>query len=277
MKKNSIIKFLIIFFSSLNPFLAKLSYSDTTILPCSENIPSNVACLIKANSYKIEISRLDICQDNPFPKNRSSADYGGARCVNLFDSKRNTNKINLNNSSRFLIPTKDYGFSQEGTYKYVSLILKNQFKASGSFKVGNTKWNTGKKGPKDISKGKNSNLKPLEFTERLNNWRGSKNQDNKYCINNGGTFSRCELSYNGYKLLAVGLGNDFIETFGGKISYLFYLSELSTPINIEKGEKRSFEIKYEKNLEVFGDGKKINSISMAPFIFKTRFQKLENK
>ena len=52
-------------------------------------------------------------------------------------------------------------------------------------------WNSGKKGLKIFSKQKilRSSKK---ISEKLTNWRGLNNVDNKYCDNNGGTFSRCD-------------------------------------------------------------------------------------
>ena len=48
-----------------------------------------------------------------------------------------------------------------------------------------------------------------------------KNNDNKYCVNNGVTASRCDLQYNGFKMTGIGLDSSLIETFGKKRIYFF--------------------------------------------------------
>ena len=73
----------------------KPAFSSITILNCSGDIPKKTACLIDANSYEVKISRIDICQNSPLPKFRSSPDFSGASCINLFDKKK-SRKYNLN-------------------------------------------------------------------------------------------------------------------------------------------------------------------------------------
>ena len=53
---------------------------------------------------------------------------------------------------------------------------------------------------------------------------------------------------------------------------MFYAMELAKPVNITNTSNGYFDIKYIKNLEVYGDGRKIRSISMAPFLFKTLYK-----
>ena len=150
------------------------------------------------------------------------------------------------------------------------MILENKFTVSGKYNDGEFTYRTGTKGPKDILVDKNNNGKPFKFSEKLISWRGEKDKDNKYC-DGGGTKSRCDLNYNGTKLTVVGLNSNFFETYGNKTKYLFYLSKLSLPIKLNKNSKGFFEINYIKNLEVYGNGNSIKSISIAPFLFKTVF------
>ena len=131
-----------------------------------------------------------------------------------------------------------------------------------------------KKGPKNVLKAKDNFEVPKKFSEKLTNWRGLNNVDNKYCDNNGGTFSRCDLNYNGYKLTAIGLNENFIETYGEKTKYLFYNVELSPPISLNKEKKGTIDIKYQRNLEVYGDGKDIKSISVSPLILRAFFTEI---
>tara|TARA_Y100001978_G_scaffold733_1_gene565 strand:- start:748 stop:1566 length:819 start_codon:yes stop_codon:yes gene_type:complete len=240
---------------------------SSTILNCSGDIPKKVPCLIKASTYSINVSRIDICKKNPFPSSRFTPNYFGAECINLFNINNENKKINLDKISIFEIPKSIEKFNKDGKYSYISMVLINEFTISGKYKVGDVTYKTGSKGPKDILLDKNKNTKPFKFSERLKNWRGNDDKDNKYC-DNGGTYTRCNLSYNGLKLNAIGLNKDFYETYGENTRYLFYLSKLSKPYEISENSTGYFEIKYIKNLEVYGDGVEIKSISIAPFLFK---------
>ena len=87
---------------------------------------------------------------------------------------------------------------KKGGYSFISIIFKNNFTVSGKYKSGNYFWATSKEGPTKVIQSKSNISIPKEFT-KLTNWRGEKNIDNKYCVNNGGTTSRCDLQYNGFK------------------------------------------------------------------------------
>ena len=67
MKYRSIINFLILTSATLFGVEIKPAYSSITILNYSGEIPNKTPCLIEANQYKINILRVDICQENPFP------------------------------------------------------------------------------------------------------------------------------------------------------------------------------------------------------------------
>ena len=246
---------------------SKPVFSDNTILNCSGNIPKYNPCLIKASTYKVNILRIDLCQTNPFPSFRSTADYVGAKCINLFDKKRNR-PIDLTNNQKLNLPNN---IAIDGKYKYISMIFENKFAASGKYYAGNFFWKTSRKGPKIIIKEKNNVGKAYEFTTKLQNWRGKENIKNKYCTNNGGTKSRCELKYNGFKLTGIGLGSDSIEQYGKGVKYMFYMSELSPEIILDKNSSGSIQLNYQKNLEVYGDGGSVKSISIAPFIIKATY------
>ncbi len=267
MKKTSLIKFVLVFFTTYPSLLIKPIYSSATILECSSIIPDKVACLITASSYKIKIERIDVCTNNPFPKFRSTPEYAAANCINLFD-KNISSPLNIYNDTKFEI-TKDSEF--EGTYKYISMIFVNKFSVSGKFSDNNYVWYTSKKGPKVLTRRDDNRGVPMPFTTKLKNWRGDKDLDNKYCENNGGTKSRCELNYNGLKITAIGIDSNLVETSGSNIKKIFYFSELGNSITINKKSEGYFDIKYKKNLEVYGNGKEVKSISIAPFMFKANF------
>ena len=107
------------------------------------------------------------------------------------------------------------------------LSRETKFVVSGKYSTANSFWGTSEEGPKNIIQSQKNISNPDEFTTKLTNWRGKKNLDNKYCENNGGTQSRCDVQYNGYRMLGVGLDSDFVETSGKKTKYLFFMSELS--------------------------------------------------
>jgi len=247
---------------------SKPAYSSSTILNCTGSIPKKAACIIKANSYDVSIRRIDICQQDPFPNFRSTADFIGSKCINLLNSELYSQN-DIDKEKKFYI-SKDLNID-EGGYKYISVILKNKFTVSGKYKANNYFWATSKEGPKEIIKSESNISVPKKFTTKLTNWRGEKNLDNKYCENNGGTPSRCDLQYNGFKMTGIGLDSDFVETSGNKKKYMFFITELSPVINLNQNSEGYFIINFQKNLEVFGDGSVIKSISIAPFQFKGTF------
>ena len=69
----------------------------------------------------------------------------------------------------------------------------------------------------------------------------------------------------------IGLDSDFVENSGNKIKFIFFISELSPMINLNQDSKGYIDINFKKNLEVFGNGSAVTSISIAPFEFQTRF------
>ncbi len=273
MKKSLINKFLFCWFTGVIFVQMRQIYSSSTILKCSGDIPNGVPCIIKASSYKVEVERIDICKNNPFTNIRSTPDYGGSYCLNLFEKKKNSSILNLTNNPTFEIPEFN---NIVGEFKYISVIFKNRFTVAGKYKSGQSVWITNQKGPKKVIKSSNASDFPKSFTEKLINWRGPDNKDNKYCDNNGGTFSRCDLNYNGNKLTAIGLDKDLVESFGEKVKYVFYNLELSPPINIIDNQRGFIEIKYQENLEVYGNGKEVKSISTAPIIFSTILKKKDS-
>ena len=273
MKNISKIKLLIFTFLGITCFKFQKLYSSATILKCSGEIPKGAPCLIKATSYKVKVSKIDICKNNPFSKLRSTPDYAGSYCLNLFDKRNNSRNINISNNPVLNLPNN---FNISGEFKYISVIFRNEFTISGKYKSGNNTWLTSRKGTNKLTKLSNNIGSPKKFTEKLTNWRGSKDIDNKYCDNNGGTYSRCDLNYNGKKLTAIGLDKDLVESFGNKVKYVFYNLELSPPITISSNETGFIDIKFKKNLEVFGNGKDIQSISTAPILFTVSYKKKDS-
>ena len=243
-------------------------YSSARILNCTGSIPKKTACIIKASSYDLKIRRIDICQKNPLPKYKITPDFSGSRCINLTNNKLDSENL-FKTNQKYNISKNS--IIENGNYRYISIMIKNKFIVSGSYNANDYFWSTSKKGPKEIIQSKSKISNPNRFTTKLTNWRGKENLDNKYCNNNGGTFSRCDLQYNGYEMSGIGLDSDFVETSGNKIKFMFFISELSPMINLNQDSKGYIDINFKKNLEVFGNGSAVTSISVAPFEFQTRF------
>ena len=127
-------------------------------------IPNKTPCLIEANQYKINISRIDICQENPFPNYRINPDFFSSKCINLLD-KKILKKYDLNNLE---IPQE---LNSQGEYKYISLILENKFLISGQYDSGGYFWKTSNTGPTNIISSRDQHSKPEVFVKRLRNWR----------------------------------------------------------------------------------------------------------
>jgi len=253
-------------------FFPRSVRSSFNILNCIGDIPDKIPCLIKAHTYKVDIKKIDICKKNPFPKSFNRPDFIRGECINLYDNLNNNFKsLNLDKKSKFAISEINGTLIQNGEFKFISMILKNKFILSGKYSHKGILYKTGSKGPNDIKlvKDKDKDKIPEKFSERFTNWRGKNNKDNKYC-DGGGTFSRCDLSYNGFKIAAVGLNSDLIEMSGNKTKFLYYSSELFPPINL-KDSKGFIDIQYIRNLEVYGDGNVLKSISIAPFLFKANY------
>jgi len=64
-----------------------------------------------------------------------------------------------------------------------------------------------------------------------------------------------------------------MENYGNKTKHMFFLSELSPQFILSNDSPKYLELKYQKKLEVYGNGKSVKSISIAPFIFETKFRK----
>ena len=242
------------------------AHSALTIIKCSGKIPKNTACLINSSSFKIDIYRIDLCEENPFPDYRITPDYAGAGCISLFNQNGKLWKVD--SKYKIKIPVFGRDNIKTGSYKYSAIILNNSFTSSGKYTSGERTWITGgvdNKNNKMILK--SGEGKPVEFTTKLTNWRGKRNKNNDYCINNGGTFSRCEVEYNGYEITSIGLGSDFTEDYGSNLKYMFYMNKLLSPINLNQALEVDFYLKVKNQLEVYGNGRNVQSISIAPFVF----------
>ena len=110
MRRISILKLFISYFILLSWNSNKPVYSSATILNCTGDIPKKTACLIKANSFKAKIRRIDICQSNPFPNYRSMPNFSGSKCINLFDSDISS-QSDLDRNKKFYI-SKDIIFKR---------------------------------------------------------------------------------------------------------------------------------------------------------------------
>ena len=268
MKGITILNLFIGYFSLFIFNVNKPIHSSAIILNCKGNIPNKTACITKASSFKVNIRRIDICQKNPFPNYSVNTEFNDSKCINLLN-KKVSSKNYLDGEKKYYL-SKDLNISQ-GQYKYISIILDNKFIVSGKYKANNYFWTTSKEGPENIIQSENDISMPTKYLTKLTNWRGKKDTNNKYCENNGGTPSRCDIQYNGYKMSAIGLDSDFIATSGKKTKFMFFVSELNPLVFLNKNSEGYFNINLEKNLEVFGNGSFVQSISIAPFKLDTKF------
>ena len=255
-------------FGSLNQPVMSVEVSD-----CNGEVPDQTVCLTEPTSYKISTYRVDLCQTDPFPSTSTSADYSGAGCVTLFNGNGTLYDGQLANNANYTLPTTGRETMKAGTYNYLTLVINNNFVSSGKYTSGDTTWRTMGPTEEDLS---TTSGDPIEFSVSLSSWRGSRDQDNPYCTNNGGTASRCEVNYNGYELVAVGIGNDFVETSGSGISYMFYSAQLANPITLNSNSDGYIDITVDNGLEVYGDdspgdGLTVRSIAIAPFIFQASY------
>ncbi len=274
MKGISIINLFICYCTLITWNLNKPLYASATILNCNGDIPKKTACIIKASTFNFRIRRIDICQKNPFPNYRNNADFNASKCINLLN--KNVSGLNyLDGEEKYYI-TKDLNI-EKGIYRYISIIIENKFIVSGKYKANNYFWGTSKEGPKKIIQSKNNISFPEEYTTKLTNWRGENNLENKYCENNGGTSTRCDLQYNGLRMSGVGLDSNFMEVSGKKTKFMFFVSDLSPAVNLNQDSEGYFNIDLERNLEVFGKGSFVTSISIAPFQLKTKFTNQNQK
>ena len=251
-------------------------HSASTIIQCTGKIPKKTACLIEAKSLELNIYRVDLCKKNPFPVYRSSADYASGDCISLFNGNGRLYKGNFIKGNRYKLPKKGRGIIKQGSYNYLTIVFENRFRSSGEYRSGLNNRITGGINKKDNRKIiKLNEGEPVKSTTKLSNWRGVNNIKNDYCDNNGGTNSRCEINYNGRELTSIGLDSKFIESYGTKLSYMFHAKKLLSPIELKEGLDAEYYLIDNNSLEVYGNGKSVDSISIAPFIFKLIYK--ENK
>ncbi len=247
-------------------------HAAATIIKCAGQVPNKTACLIEASSLKTNIYRVDLCKESPFPNYRSTADYANAGCISLFNDNGKLYRGKFEKGNKYKLPAKGRDTIKSGTYNYLTIVFENSFKSSGKYTSGNRTWTTGGVDKKTNKKILNINKGgPLESTSKLANWRGKNNKKNDYCDNNGGTYSRCEINYNGYELTSIGLRSDFIESYGSNVSYMFYMNKLLSPIYLNEGMDLDFYLIDNNSLEVYGNGDNVKSITIAPFIFNVTY------
>ena len=281
MKNHSLLISLITILGASSTSFHQSAYSAGTILECKGQIPNRTSCLISPSFFKTSIYRIDLCEENPFPNSRISADYAGSGCISLFNHNgRLFNRLfreNFIGDKKYKIPRRKNEIIKPGLYNYLTIVFKNSFISSGKYSDGTTIWMTGgvnKKNKQPILK-KNEGS-PIKYQTKLTNWRGANDLDNDYCENSGGTYSRCDVKYNGQELTVIGLGDNRIEGYGSQFPYVFYMKRLLSPLDLEKDLVADFYLKSNTGLEIYGDGNSVKSISIAPFIFKTTYEKIES-
>ena len=116
MRSISILNLFIVYLILLAWNSNKPVYSSAKILNCTGNIPKNVACIIKANSFKVKVRRIDICQKNPLTNYKITPDFSGSKCINLLNSKLTAGNF-LNTNQKYDIPKSL--IIENGNYRYI--------------------------------------------------------------------------------------------------------------------------------------------------------------
>lgn len=255
--------------SSIFSALAVLpSNAAITVNDCSGSIP-NGKCLSPATSYKVRIHQVNICPKDPIPSGSSSPDFSD--CITLFKASGSPYTGDVASGKSFSLPKEGMDkVANAGTYTHISLVFGNVISSSGTYSSGGTTWrtlNTSSAPWVSTSAG------AAELNDQVgSNWRGSGDNDNSYCENNGGTQSRCELNYNGTQITAVFADSNLNATSGSSVSRAIYVAELSNSIKITGSSKGSFRVACDADLEVVGDGVQVTDMFGNPFIFSASFE-----
>ena len=274
--KNAIKKQSSILLSSLafTGFLFNLSQRElqaypNTVAACTGSIPSgDDTCLIDPTSYELDIYRVYICTSDPFPSSATTADLSS--CMALFKSDSPYTGQLANNT--FTLPSTGMDEKVNGAYTHAAVVFLNTFTAAGSYTSGGITYRT--KGNYDGGTNVTTTPgEPKKSAGTYSNWRGeSGTSDNQYC-KDGGTATRCEADFNGYKVTGILTDSSLNAVSGGSASRLFYLAELTSPFTLTDSSSGSIEITVDNNYEVDGNdaGTEVEEMYIAPFVFQPKF------
>jgi len=233
------------------------------IPPCTGSIPVDDSCLVNPTSYEVDIYKVLICQNDPFPSNANKANLSS--CMKLFESNNPyTGQLAQN---QFTLPSTGRDQIKEGQYSYVAVVFSNVLTGAGSYTSGGKTYRTTGNGSITTDPGD-----PVKHGETFTGWRGEFDDDNDYC-RNGATQSRCETDFNNYQVTGIITDSSLNSVSGNSASRLFYLAELTSPFTLSKSSSGSIEINVDNAYELNGsfDGSSVDSMAIAPFVFQPTF------
>ena len=116
MKNRSLLISLLTFIGAINSSIDQPGHTAASIINCKGQIPDKTACLITPSSLKVDIYRVDICKESPFPNYRSSADYASANCISIFNDNGKLYRGKFQKGNRYKLPEKGRDFINTGNY-----------------------------------------------------------------------------------------------------------------------------------------------------------------
>ena len=256
----------------INLFQKEIKAFPVTVEKCETGqIPTAAkGCLIDPISYKLDLYRVYICREDPFPASATKANLDV--CMALFIDNNNPYTAEFANNS-FTLPKTGMDEIVNGSYSHVAVVFENIFRGKGSYTVGGTTYKTLKSFTEEGTNVSTTLDAPQTTIDELKSWRGSDgNSDNPYC-KDGATVSRCETDFNGYKVTGIITDSSFNAVWGDTSARLFYLAKLTNPFTLNKNSSGSIEITVENNYEVGGnnEGTEVRNMNISPFVFQPTY------
>ena len=109
----------------------ELKAYPNTVAACTGSIPSGEdTCLIDPTSYELDIYRVYICTNDPFPAAATNANLDV--CMALFNDNSNPYTGQLANNT-FTLPSTGMDEIVNGSYTHVAVVFENVFTGSGTY------------------------------------------------------------------------------------------------------------------------------------------------
>ena len=299
MKKSTLKIFIIAFFSGIIiPFNSELKADVTPVPTCADNsIPANDAfCVIKPTVYSIDVYRAELCINDPMPAGTSIPKYDSSGCITLFDGSGTPTTEDIGNQTTAQLPTSSADEIFPGTYKYLNLVLGSAIKASAKHTYGGLTYRTTTgvttKENGDLSNVTDTSGNPEIYTNEIESgeyyheegWRRDDGTDNTDCQNDGGTATRCNMSfyydnnnsllYNVNTILGVVDGNGkFTEQNSSNTNSIFYQNLLRSPLTLSANSTGFLDIGIKANILVISNSEEdeVLQLRAAPISFDMEF------
>ena len=297
MKKSTLKLFIIAFFSGIIiPFNSESKADVTPVPTCADNsIPARDAfCVIKPTVYSIDVYRAELCINDPMPAGTSIPKYDSSGCITLFDGSGTPTTEDIGNQTTAQLPTSSADEIFPGTYKYLNLVIGSAINASAKHTYGGLTYRT----TTLRSQGGTSNVTtnsgdPEIYTNEIESgeyyheqgWRKDDGTDNPECLNDGGTATRCNMSfyydnnnsllYSVNTILGVVDGNGKFTEQNSKLSTnaIFYQNVLRSPLTLSANSTGFLDIGIKANIIVFSNfgEDEVLQLRAAPISFDMEF------